>query len=123
MVVRPRPLVNFFKKPKPDTYKETLKLWQEGHDIGGIVRLRQLCSATILNHLEKLGRKGKIKPTEFAKLLSEDLSAALPVIHQVFRQLDTDKLGPVHEHFAGQYSYDDLRLARLLLDKSKKLGF
>lgn len=123
MAVRPKPIINFFKKPKPDTYKETLRLWQEGCDIEGIVRIRKLYPATILNHLEKLGRKGKIKPGQFAKLLSEDLSAALPAIHRVFYELGTEKLGPVHEHFNGRHSYEDLRLARMILDKRKKIGF
>jgi ATP-dependent exoDNAse (exonuclease V) alpha subunit len=121
IVVRKNSLNSLIKKPKkPDTYKETLKLWQEGYDLEKIMELRRLTSATILNHLEKLGRIGKIRPEEFRRLISDELNVDIPLIHQVFHKLDTNSLSPVWQHFDGQYSYDDLRLARMTLNKKKK---
>ncbi len=108
-----------FKKPKIDTYKETLDLWRQGKNHEEIAEARNLGMATILAHLEKLFSQGKIKQVEFKRLISDELNKNLPEIHQVFLELDTDKLGPVHENFGGQFSYDDLRLARLLLKKGK----
>ena len=46
-----------------------------------------------------------------ANLLSD-----LSKIHTVFKDLDTDKLSPVFEHFKGKYLYDELQLARMMME-------
>jgi ATP-dependent exoDNAse (exonuclease V) alpha subunit len=120
MVVRKNSLANFFKKPKINTRLETLKLWREGKDFEAIVKLRQLAPSTILEHLEKLGEQGKIRPEEFNKLASDDLIEALSEIHQAFSEIGAEKLSPIFNYFEGQHSYEDLRLARMMLGKKKK---
>ena len=125
-IVKKNPIVSYFKKlkpPKPDTRRETLRFWREGKDAEAIAAVRRLGLSTIMGHLEKLGRQGKIRPEEFDRLISAELSPAIPEIHQVFRKLDTEKLSPVFAHFGGRYSYEDLRLARMVLNKNKKIGF
>ncbi|NCN25232.1 AAA family ATPase [Candidatus Falkowbacteria bacterium CG10_big_fil_rev_8_21_14_0_10_37_14] len=105
------------KKPTGDTYRQTLALWRESKDLKAIVKARGLSENTIITHLEKLGQKGKIKPGDMLKLCSSELLRALPEIHQAFRDLQTDKLGPVCAHFNDRYSFDDLRLARMVMNK------
>ena len=104
------------KKEKIDTRLATLRLWQEGNTIGKIAEQRGLKEATIISHLERLKSKGKIKANEFSDLATPELKKALPKIHAVFRELDTMSLSAVLEKLGGQYSYDDLRVARLLLE-------
>jgi len=102
-------------KNKIDTYSETLRLWKEGESLLQISIERNLKIETILGHLEKLLSKGKIEKDELKKLISSSLAKSLPEIHKTFQQLDTTSLGLVYEKLNGKYSYDQLRLARLLL--------
>ena len=99
---------------KPSTYKTTLALWNDGKTINEIAEERGLKSRTVFDHIEELLKTGKIRPTELSRLISPKLAKALPKIHALFSELDTDKLTPVFEEFDGLFSYDDIRLARML---------
>lgn len=105
------------KKKKQETLGETLSLWNERKAVSEISEARGLKESTILSHLEKLAARGKINRVDFFRLLAPSLSCALPAIHAAFRELQTDKLSPVFEKLGGVYSYDDLRLARMLFEK------
>jgi len=102
------------QKKKIDTRGETLMLWNEGKTISQIAKARGLKERTIFNHIEKLAAKRKINRADISRLLTLALSRALPKIHAAFRELDTDRLSPVFEKLGGAYSYDELRIARLL---------
>lgn len=104
------------KKNKIDTLSITLALWNEGKTIPEIASARAMSPSTIFSHIEGLVAKEKINHAELSRLPTAALERALPEIHTVFRELDTKKLAPVFEMFNGAYSYDDLRVARMLLD-------
>ncbi len=103
------------KKKKSDTKEETLILWNEGKTVSEIAKARKLTEATIFGHVEELVEKGKITKASLSRLLDTKLSKAVPVIQKAFKKLDTDKLTPVFENFDGKYSYDDIRIARIML--------
>lgn len=102
---------------KVDTKDETLSLWQSGKTIGEIAETRGLKEVTIFSHVEELVSKQKIASAELSRLLTPALEKSLPEIHAAFRALDTDKLTPVFEKLNGKYSYDELRIARMLIKK------
>jgi len=102
---------------KLDTYTETLLLWNEGKDAKQISKLRKFTEGTILSHIEKLVLKDKIKRADLSRILTPSLKDSLPKIHSVFDELNTDKLSPVFEKLNGKYSYDELRIARLMINK------
>ena len=102
---------------KLDTYTETLLLWNEGKTALQIAKMRKFTEGTILSHIEKLVLKDKIKQADLSRILTPSLKNSFPKIHSAFRELDTDKLSPVFEKFNGEYSYDELRIARMLLSK------
>ncbi len=102
---------------KIDTHAVTLAMWEEGKTIAEIAAERGLKERTIFDHVEELLKEGNIKRADLARLVTPALAEGLPQIHSLFRELDTDKLTPVFEEFAGLYSYDDIRLARMLIDK------
>lgn len=102
---------------KPDTYNETLTLWNEGKTILQIAKARRLKEQTILDHIEKLVMTRKINRMDLPRLLTPYLTHSLPKIHTAFRELNTDRLSPVFEKFNGAYSYDELRIARIMLKK------
>jgi len=102
---------------KLNTYTETILLWNEGKTVLQIAKMRKFTEGTILSHIEKLFLKGKIKQADLSRILTPSLKNSLPKIHSTFRELDTDKLSPVFEKFNGKYSYDELRIARLIINK------
>jgi len=100
---------------EPDTYSKTLSLWNQGKTSFQIAKVRQLKENTILDHIEKLVSTGKINRVDLHRLLTTSLTLSLPKIHTAFRQLNTDRLSPVFEKLGGAYSYDELRIARMML--------
>ena len=111
-----KPKKSKFKEKKPSTYEETLKLLKAGKSIAGIAKARGLTEGTILSHLEKLAFQGKVNADEILPFIDTALKKSLGTIHDAFRALDTDKLSPIYEHFSSKYSYDELRVARMLME-------
>jgi len=105
-------------KKKRDTHGATLMLWNEGKTVSQIAKERGLKEQTIFNHIEKLVATEKIRRTDLARLLTPSLSHVLPKIQAAFSELDTDKLSPVFERLGGMYSYDELRIALMMRNKS-----
>ncbi|MBI2990378.1 MAG: helix-turn-helix domain-containing protein [Candidatus Magasanikbacteria bacterium] len=103
------------KKAETNTQEKTLELWNEGLSVEEIAKARNLKPGTILSHVEILVLKGKIDRTRLENLLTPSISRGLDEIHAAFRECDTDKLSPVFQHFNGAYTYDELRMARMLL--------
>lgn len=103
------------KKEKPNTQKETLALWNDGKTIAQIATTRKLTQGTILEHIEKLAQRGEIQKSDLSRLLTPTLDRALPKIHDAFRQFDDSRLSPVFQKFNGEYSYEELRIARILM--------
>lgn len=103
---------------KPDTYTETLLLWNEGKNVRQISELRKFTESTILSHIEKLVLKGKINRVDLSRILTPSLVNSLSKIHSAFRELNTNRLSPVFKKFNGKYLYEELRIARLLLDNN-----
>lgn len=102
---------------KLDTYTETLLLWNEKKSIAQIAELRKFTEGTILSHVEKLVLKGKINRADLSQILTPALKNSLAEIHAVFHELNTDKLSPVFEKLSGKYSYEELRIVRIMLNK------
>lgn len=103
------------KGKKINTRDETLTFWNEGKNLSQIAQARGLKEQTIFHHLEELFAKGRINRADLSRLLTPELSRALPEIQAAFRELETDYLSPVFEKLGGAYSYDELRIARMTL--------
>ena len=99
------------------TYDQTLALFKERKGISEIAHVRELKEGTIISHLEKLRANKKIEKEEIERVIPSRLKKELPKIHRVFAAFDDDKLFPVFQKLNGAYSYDDLRLARMVMDK------
>lgn len=105
------------KIKKPDTKMVTLGFWKEGKTVAEIAKVRKLTGQTIFDHIEKLFVKGDIKKADLHRLISPALAKDIPTIHGIFKKLDTRALTPLFEQFGQKYSYDELRLARMLLEE------
>jgi len=113
--IKLKPVEKALKSKKIDTKEQTLALWNEGKTVSEIATARGFTEQTIFTHIEELLGKGKINRADLFRLLNPKLSKAIPEIHSAFKKLDTDKLSPVFENLGGKYSYDDLRIARIML--------
>jgi RecQ family ATP-dependent DNA helicase len=101
------------RPPRPPgmTIAETRRLIEAGRTMEEVAVERGLTVGTILGHLEQLADSG----------WRADLSALMPdasrldEIRRAFEAADTDRLTPALERLGEGYSYNELRLARLLL--------
>lgn len=104
------------KEKKLHTTEVTLNLWKEGKDVYQIADERALSAKTIWGHIEELIEDGKIVYPDMNRLITKEIKKSMPEISKAFKKLDTDKLSPVFEHFDGKYSYDDIRVVRMLMN-------
>ncbi len=102
------------KNKKLSTHDETLELVRSGKNINQIAKIRDLKINTIIDHVYVLHERGELSSQDIALLPEAGLAKNLSKIYRIFNEIGAEKLTPVYEHFAGGYSYDDLRLARLI---------
>ena len=97
-------------------WERTLALIQSGKTIADVAKIRGRTEGTILEHLESLRALGKLSPQNITHLMRGS-EQEITKIHDAFRVLGTDKLSPVFEKLGGVYSYEKLRIARLIFNE------
>lgn len=97
------------------TVDETFALLRSGKTMQEMAALRALTKSTILSHIDQLHAAGRIGRAEVERIAPTRLKNALPKIRATFQRLGAERLTPVFEKLNGVYSYDDLRLARMLM--------
>lgn len=107
---------------KKTTYDETLELLLSGIPLGDIAKQRKLTLSTIADHAEKLIETERIEAAHLLSAIPARLVASLPDIHAVFEKRGTEKLAPVYHELLGKYSYDELKIARVLFDAALEQG-
>lgn len=102
---------------KLSTYDETYALLHEGHSLDAIAKTRALTFGTIVSHIEKLAQEGRLDAEAIRGLVSETLIAGLPAIEKAAGKASFKALTPVFKKLHGKYSFDELRLARIILSR------
>ena len=93
------------------THEKTRELINEGLTLSEIATKRGMTEGTIIAHLEKLKElKAEVNLKPF-KPKAKDLKK----IKEAFQATGDTKLTPVHKKLGGEYSFEDIRLARLFL--------
>ena len=95
------------------TYEKTRMLVAERLPLEEIASRRGLKQETIVSHLEKLARNNKIKETSLDYLKLPE--SRFEIIKIAFQQTGEMYLKPVREILGKDFSYQELRLARLFL--------
>lgn len=108
------------KEKKKSTYDETFELLVEGIPLAEIAKVRKLTIGTVADHAEKLIEVGRLDAGLLLARIPAKLIAALPDIHSKFEELGIDKLAPVYHSLNGKYSYDDLKISRILFDATQE---
>jgi len=92
-------------------YLETEKLWHQDLTLEQIAKIKGCVVGTVINHLEKLKESGYI--LDFDKIKPE--LNRFSQIKTAFIQSKDNKLSPVKTILGDDFSYDEIRLARLFL--------
>lgn len=104
------------KPDKVSTHDETLALLRSGKSFREIAIARGMVIGTILQHIEDLKDEEKITLAEIKKVCDKEIIKKSKIIHKIFDKLGTSPLKPVFEKLGGKYSYDDIRIARILYE-------
>lgn len=104
------------KTAKQSTYDQTKALIESGMPLDEVARERGLTFGTICGHAEKLLQGGMISREAVRSALTGTIEAALPRIHDAFRSTGVAQLTPVYQLLGGSFTFDELRLARLLYE-------
>ena len=106
------------RKLKGPTLEETKALLQQGLSIADVSERRGLARSTITGHLERLIMEGE--PIDIDYLLPPPERVAK--IRSAFLRADSASLAPVRELLGEEFSYDEIRLARLGLRQRGLIG-
>jgi ATP-dependent DNA helicase RecQ len=93
------------------TYRETQKLVHKKISIEEMASLRGVSAWTIMSHIEKLLRAGENIDIDYLRPPVEQLE----IIKAAFLQSGGTAFFPVREILGEQFSYEELRLARLFI--------
>lgn len=99
---------------KRSTYDETFVLLEAGKTFVEIAKERKLTLGTIADHAAKLITAGRITPALVEARIPARLKGALPSIFKAFDENGTEKLTPIHAYLKARYSFDELKLARIV---------
>lgn len=106
--------VKSYQKDPESTLMKTLAHWRQNKNLTQIAHVREMTEGTILAHIEQLVASGLIPKGDAKRLLTKRIGVLLPGINRIFHALGTEKLKPVFDEGKGAYTYDDLRIARIL---------
>lgn len=95
----------------PMFYAKTRELLIKKIPLDRIAKNQELHPSTIINHIEKLIDAGEKLDLEYLKLPKERYN----IIKAAFEECSDERLKPVFEYLEGKYSYDELRLVRVLM--------
>ncbi len=104
------------EKEKGDTYEATLSLARVAKSISEIADARSLKAETIISHLEVLKERGVLNLADIEKLVPKKDTKKFSTIRAAFNKQKTTQLTPIFKALKGAHSFEDIRLARLLLD-------
>lgn len=93
------------------TYQQTHELLLQKCPLNEIAKIRGLSEGTIIAHIEKL--RAADPKLDINHLLPD--KKRLAIIREAFKKMENLALSPVRERLGEDFSYDELRLARLML--------
>lgn len=101
----------------PSRLAATLGIVRDAKSLRDAAKARSLTASTIVKHLEDLHGLGKLARDDFAHLMPS--GDALARITDAFAAVESDRLTPVYAALDGAYSFEEIRLARLLTKEGK----
>ena len=110
------------ERVRPDatasTYEETRRLVRQKLSLREMTNIRGLAAGTLLAHLEKLVSEDAVIDLQHLR----PAQARFDKIKAAFEQAGGSALSPVKTILGDDYSYDEIRLARVFLSKERMSG-
>ncbi len=103
------------KKAREPKWAPTLALILTGKSIADVAKERERTIGTILDHIIEAQSLGKLPDEVFVKIKAFHKPLTTEV-HPIMKKLGPKILRPVYDHFEGEYSYDDLKIAQWLFE-------
>ena len=103
------------KARQPRYYVKTKELLLKKIAIDRIANNQRLAVSTVINHIEKMVDAGERLDLEYLKLPSDRYR----IMQAAFKECGDEKLKPVFEYLKEKFSYDELRLVRVLMGSSE----
>lgn len=103
------------RAPKQTTAEKTLTLVKEGLSLEEIAKARGITESTVIDHLVSLQATDNLSYDQVYGLCSEHILEGLPDIIKAFDKKGSDKLSPAWRALGERYSFDELKLAKILL--------
>ena len=94
-------------------YQKTKEMLKRKMSLGVIAEAEGLKAGTIVNHIEKLLEAGEQIDIEYLRFPEERFEK----IRSAFMRCEDERLKPVFEFLNEEFSYDELRLARVFVKK------
>jgi hypothetical protein len=91
---------------------QTLQAVRDADSLESAAKARGLTESTVVKHLEELHKAGKLAPEDFAHILLDD--EAVEEICAAIDKKGSEKLTPIFAYLRGRYTFEDIRLVRLL---------
>ena len=109
-------------RPRPEyrrraTEDETKSLLDQKLSVGQIAERRNLAETTVLGHIERMSDGGESLDLEHLAPAPD----ALRKIRDAFHASGNTLLRPVRESLGEEFTYDELRLARMYLQQTGQL--
>jgi hypothetical protein len=95
----------------PGRLAETLQAVRDGKNLKDTAKARGLAISTIVKHLEELSEIGKLTRADFAHLVP---IGVIDEIHEALAVTGGERLSPVFHALRGRYSFETIRLVRLM---------
>jgi DNA-binding CsgD family transcriptional regulator len=100
---------------KLTTVEKTFELVKEGLSLSEIAEARGVTESTIVDHLVSLQATDKLSYDQIYGLCSKHILNGLTEITNAFEKKGSDKLSPAWKALGEKYSFDELKLAKILL--------
>jgi ATP-dependent DNA helicase RecQ len=114
--IKPQPLATIIKKTKYNgegsTFDETKKFLKQKIAISAISEIRGLTQGTIVTHIERIAEEDPLFDISYLK---PNDTERFKIIAEALQKTDGIALSPVKEMLGEEYSYDEIKLARIFL--------
>lgn len=103
------------KKEKVLTHLITLKMLEENISLELIAEKRGITIGTVIDHIEKLKSLRKVTHSSLSYLKDNFPKNSFDLILAELKQSEDGKLKSIYDKFAGEYSYDSIKIVRLFM--------
>lgn len=108
-----------------ETFLQTKELLEESLTIAEIAEIRKLAQSTIVNHISRLQRHFDDLPIDYLRPDEQMVDNVQQAYHKIVARENADdrnedgdiKIQPIYEFLSAKYSYNEIRLAMLFIEK------